>query len=95
MMLPAPFAVPPVAPVIMTGPTCIHCGDTMQRGANVEDNMTAQWGGVALFLVGLAICFTGFGIIIGIPLMIMAARMGHKKRHGWKCPSCGYFFEAN
>ena len=49
--------------------------------------------GIVLFLIGLALCFTLVGIIIGIPLMIVAARIGYKERQVWACRSCGYYYE--
>jgi hypothetical protein len=55
--------------------------------------MTLQVLGVVVFLVGLGLCFTLIGAIIGIPLMIIAARMGFSKLLVMACDRCGYFYK--
>jgi hypothetical protein len=58
-----------------------------------ESNMTLQVLGVVIFLIGLGLCVTLIGAIIGIPLMIVAARMGFSKFPVMACNRCGYFYK--
>lgn len=84
--------VPPQRPA---GPHCIHCSAPMGHALITDKNMTLQLLGVILFVFGVLLLFLfPIGTLIGIPLIIIAARIGYKKRSGWKCPRCGYFFEV-
>jgi hypothetical protein len=93
-----PQARPPIQPPPLIrqnagNPQCIHCSQSMHRTSRREHDYVMQILGIVLFLVGLALCFTVVGLIIGIPLMIVAARIGYKTRKVWACQSCGYFYE--
>ena len=46
-------------------------------------------GGNALGFIGLLLCFTGIGAIIGIPLMIVALKGPKKGGYVGACPHCG------
>jgi hypothetical protein len=59
-----------------------------------ESNLTLQILGVVVFLIGLGLCFTLVGAIVGIPLMIVAARMGFKKFAVMACGRCGYYYKV-
>ncbi len=73
---------------------CKQCGGQMKRSTKAEKNYAAQVFGVIVFIVGFVLLFMfPIGTIIGVLLMIAAARMGYKKRNIWECTSCGYFFE--
>jgi len=65
----------------------------MARTKRKESNITLQVLGVVVFLVGLGLCFTLIGAIIGIPLMIVAARMGFSKFPVMACSRCGYYYK--
>lgn len=78
----------------MSSVICKQCGDEMQRSSKAETNMALQLLGVVVFLIGLAISFSGIGVIIGVPLMLAALFMGYKKKKVMKCGGCGYFFEV-
>lgn len=78
----------------MDAVTCQQCGTEMKKGSKVEKSLGLQLVGVILFLVGLGLLFVfPLGTVLGVILMIVAARLGYKKLKGWKCPNCGYFFE--
>lgn len=73
---------------------CQQCGTLMKRDVRVIRSMGLQVIGVLLFLLGLILLFfIPIGTIIGLILMIAAARMGYSRQKVWKCGNCGYFFE--
>lgn len=73
---------------------CKQCGGTMNRTKHVESDRGLQAFGCAIFVVGLVLLFVfPIGTIVGLAMIIGAARMGYKKRKVWKCAGCGYFFE--
>jgi hypothetical protein len=61
-----------------------------------EKDMGLQLLGVVLGIAGVAAMVTlgMIGIILGLCLLVVAARLGYKQRVGWHCRNCGYFFEA-
>jgi len=44
--------------------------------------------GCALLLIGLFLCLTGIGIIIGVPLVLFGLYFGTKREGVWRCSSC-------
>lgn len=75
---------------------CKQCGGSMKRTKHVDSDRGMQAFGCAIFIVGIVCLFlplVPFTQIIGLALLIGAARMGYKKRKVWKCGQCGYFFE--
>ena len=76
---------------------CQHCGSQMSKTKRVESSCTLQLFGVALFFIGLALLFLfplfPIGTIVGLFLMLGAARLGYSKKKVWKCTNCGYFFD--
>jgi hypothetical protein len=74
--------------------TCQQCGSQMRWSKKVDRSCMLQLFGVAVFLVGFVLLFFfPIGTVIGIFMMLGAARMGYSKKKIWKCPNCGYFFE--
>ena len=72
---------------------CKQCDGEMFKTKMVDKNMGLQVLGVIVFLIGLVLLFFfPFGTIIGLILMIVAARLGYRKIKAWKCKTCGYFF---
>jgi predicted nucleic acid-binding Zn ribbon protein len=73
---------------------CQQCGSPMRKTKKVNRSCMLQLFGVALFLLGVALLFLfPIGTVIGIFVMLGAARMGYSKSKVWKCANCGYFFE--
>jgi ribosomal protein L37AE/L43A len=73
---------------------CQQCGGKMKKSTKTDTSFVVQIFGVILFIVGLGLLFLfPIGTLVGILIMIAAARMGYKKRKVWKCGGCGYFFE--
>ncbi|MBT4207875.1 hypothetical protein HOE22_05970 [Candidatus Woesearchaeota archaeon] len=67
----------------------------MEKSKQVDKNIGLQIVGVLVFIIAFGLLFLfPFGTIFGIILMIASGRLGYKKLKGWKCASCGYFFEA-
>lgn len=79
----------------MTGQIeCKQCGGEMKKRKKNEHNLAAQLFGVIVFIIGLCLLFVfPIGTVIGLIMMLAAARMGFKQRKIWKCINCGYFFE--
>lgn len=74
--------------------SCRQCGGQMLKTKKADKNMGLQILGLFVFLIGIALLFVfPFGTIMGIILMVVAARLGYKKIPIWKCEKCGYFFE--
>lgn len=72
---------------------CKQCGGTMKKKIQSSGNCLGIAIALTLIAVGIALCFTGIGAIIGIPLIICALFVGGKRRKIWKCTKCGYIFE--
>ena len=71
---------------------CKHCGGEMLKTTRTERDYALQLLGVALFLLAvLLLFFFPIGTIIGVILMIPAARIGHKTSKVWSCRKCGAF----
>lgn len=78
----------------MADVNCQQCGNQMKKGKKVERSLGLQVIGILLFLVGLVLLFfIPIGTLVGIILMILAARMGYSQKKAWICGNCGYFFE--
>jgi hypothetical protein len=75
---------------------CQQCGCKMKLRKIAKSDLGLQMLGLLLAIVGVAIAIFLFpvGILIFLLLLIPAGRMGYKKRKGWHCANCGYFFEA-
>jgi len=49
--------------------------------------------GCLLFIIGVVLCFTFVGMIIGIPCILIALFMGGRTQPVWKCANCGAVVE--
>jgi hypothetical protein len=68
----------------------------MSKGKKANKNMGLQVLGVFLFFFAVYLLqFVPFGTVGGIVLMLVAMNLGYSKVSGWKCSSCGYFFERS
>lgn len=56
---------------------------------------TGNFGGIMvgliLFVVGVALCLTLIGALMGVPLILYALGCGGKRV--WRCQRCGYHFD--
>lgn len=79
----------------MAGVSCEKCSGQMQKTKKTDRSFGLQVVGLLLFFVGIFIMISMFpiGIIFGLIVMILAARMGYKRTKVWKCKNCGYFYE--
>ena len=68
---------------------CQQCGGEMVQ-SSVKDGLGLIFS-IFLLLFGLAICFTGIGAILGIPLVVYALVSGGKRAKVWKCKNCKFF----
>lgn len=73
--------------------TCQQCGGEMHQTTKREHSGTEFVLGVILLLIGIVLCSTCLGAILGVPLIIISLFMGAKTRKVWKCGQCGYFVE--
>lgn len=75
---------------------CKQCGGLMRRDHKVDKSYALQFVGLILFVIGLfLLVIVPIGTIIGIILMILAARMGYSRKKVWKCLECGYYFDRD
>ena len=73
---------------------CQQCGSTMEKTHKVDKSLGLQLVGALLFIFGIILVLTfSIASILGLILIIVAARLGYKKVKVWKCSRCGYFFE--
>lgn len=77
------------ATVTSKSPICAACGSAMQKSSEGKS------GGIGclLLVIGILLCFTLYGAIIGIPLIIYALHVGSKRRGLWVCKKCGHQIE--
>lgn len=71
---------------------CRACDGTMKMKTLSSGNCLGLCIALALFGVGLVLCFFPvpiFGAIVGVPLMIAALFVGGKKSKVWQCTTCG------
>lgn len=73
---------------------CKQCSGDMKKQTISEGNLTGILLALILLGAGIVISLTGIGAIVGIPLILLALFTGGKRKKGWKCKNCGYFFEA-
>jgi hypothetical protein len=68
----------------------------MRKTIKSEGSCGLQVVGLMLFLVAIIMLFVfPIGTLLGIALMIVAARLGSSKKKIWKCGDCGFFFERD
>ena len=72
---------------------CQQCGGTMKKTVQSSGNCLGIAIALILLAVGIGLCFTGIGAIIGVPIAICALFVGGKRRKVWKCTKCGYLIE--
>lgn len=79
----------------MNAIACKHCVQgTMKKRKIGRHNISLQVLGVVVFIVGVCLLFLfPIGTVIGLLLMIAAARMGYSKKKVWLCDQCGHFVE--
>lgn len=84
-----------VSAVAAGGLACQQCGGEMHSHKFSEGNYKVVIG-LLVVILGIVLVFSVpvFGWIIGLILVIVGLGMGGKRRSGWKCQACGYFFEA-
>lgn len=70
-------------------PKCQLCHTEMVRKTISTGNASGIAGALIVFVIGVAICATGIGAILGVPICICALFMGGKKEKFLVCPSCG------
>ena len=63
------------------------------EGLNVKSSQQKILSAI-IFLSGVALCFTGIGAFIGIPMIIISLLADFKKTGGWK-GECPYCFQEN
>jgi uncharacterized protein (DUF983 family) len=69
-------------------PKCQLCGTEMRKGKKSEGNVVGLALALIVFVVGVVLCFTVIGAVVGIPLCILALFMGGKRKKLWYCPKC-------
>jgi hypothetical protein len=67
---------------------CQQCGGVMIRKTLSSGNCLGLCIALVMFAAGVWLCFTGIGIIIGIPLCLAALFIGGKRKKVWRCKAC-------
>lgn len=80
---------PPCKPVKRNDLQCHICGGRLKNKTVSSGNATGLAGALIVLLIGIVLCATGLGAIIGIPLIICALFMGGKRHKVLKCVNCG------
>jgi predicted membrane protein len=75
-------------------PVCIHCQAPMFPTKRRESNIAMQILGIAVFFLGVLLCFSLMGALVGIPLIFLSARMGFKKYPVMQCSCCRYHYKV-
>ena len=70
-------------------PNCGLCGSVMKKSKEAKSGGM----GCLLLIIGVLLCLTLYGAIIGIPLIIYALHLGSKRRGLWVCTKCGHQVE--
>lgn len=75
--------------------SCQQCGGEMARHKFSEGNWRVLLGLIVVIAgIAIAVTFPVIGWLIGLVMVIYGFGMGGKRKKGWRCDDCGYFFEA-
>lgn len=70
-------------------PKCQLCQTVMVRKTVSNENAANTAAALIVMAIGIAICCTGIGAILGVPICICALFIGGGKKKFLVCPSCG------
>ena len=73
---------------------CPACGGTMGRGT-LKAPLNERIMALAFMLMGLGLCLTCIGAIVGVPFLAVAGKYAGKARKVWRCPSCGHTIDRS
>ncbi len=74
----------PARPQQTDKPFCQACGGDMEKDSEKQNN-----SGCIVSILGLLLCLTVFGAIVGIPILIYGMYMSGKRQGLWVCRRCG------
>jgi hypothetical protein len=69
---------------------CQQCGGSMVKKNKSSGNCLGLCIALAVIGLGIVLCLTGIGAIIGIPLIIGGLFIGGKRSKVWQCKQCAY-----
>lgn len=72
----------------MASPICQNCKTAMRKKTQSSGNMLGLAIALIVLTIGIILCFTVVGMIVGIPLIIVSLFIGGKKTKIWMCPNC-------
>ena len=67
---------------------CKACDGVMVKSSVSSGNAAGIVLALVVFAVGVVLCFTIIGALIGVPLCILSLFMGGKRQSVWKCRKC-------
>lgn len=71
------------------GLVCQQCGGKMkQKKVTVGSHLLTNCLALIFIVIGIIVCLTVVGLIIGIPLILMALFMTPRKKKVWRCVDC-------
>lgn len=69
---------------------CGACGGSMRIYKRSVGNASGIAAAILVFLVGVILCATGVGALIGVPLILVSLFMGGRRESWWRCTYCGH-----
>jgi len=66
------------------GMRCQACGGELKKGKNA----TGGAMGCIFLIVGVGLCLTGIGALLGIPIILLGLHYGMKREGVWRCSRC-------
>lgn len=74
---------------------CGVCGGVMKRKRVGTTTALDVALAIIALLIGISLCLTIIGAILGVPLMLVALFMVSKTKNVWKCRDCGQSFDRD
>lgn len=75
----------------MKEPNCQACGGATKKHRKAD--ATSNGLGCLFLVVGVILCLTGIGAVVGVPVLVIGVWMGCKATNYWKCRECGTLSE--
>ena len=73
--------------------SCRNCNGTMRKKTITEGRGTNIIMALIFIVIGVLLCMTVIGAIVGIPIIILSIFKQPRRRHVWRCNTCGSIIE--
>lgn len=68
---------------------CPLCQTAMERRTISSGNAAGIALAIVVFVIGIVLCATCYGAIVGVPMIVCSLFMGGKRETFLVCPACG------